>query len=55
MSTATDTTEGLLAEVSEFLSTDLQKASLNGEWVEASAGQTFDGVDPGTGQKISTG
>ncbi|MDG1894638.1 MAG: aldehyde dehydrogenase family protein [Fuerstiella sp.] len=54
MSPATATAQELLPEVSEFLSADLHKAFVNGEWIEASGGQTFDVVDPGTGNKIAT-
>ena len=42
------------ADVTAFLSESLQKAFVNGKWVEASGGQTFDVVDPGTGGKIAT-
>ncbi len=44
----------LHAGVSAFLSTSLHKAFVNGKWVEASGGQTFDVVDPGTGSRIAT-
>ena len=40
--------------VSSFLAAPLQRAFVNGEWVEASGGHTFDVVDPGTGNKIAT-
>ena len=52
MSTAT--AQELLPEVSEFLSADLHKAFVNGEWVEASGGETFGVNDPGTGNRIAT-
>lgn len=44
----------LHADVSAFLSTSLHKSFVNGQWVEASGGQTFDVVDPGAGAKIAT-
>ena len=44
----------LHADVTAFLSESLQKAFVNGKWVEAFGGQTFDVVDPGTGGKIAT-
>ena len=44
----------LHADVTEFLSESLHKAFVNGKWVEASGGQTFDVVDPGTGKNIAT-
>lgn len=44
----------LHANVSAFLSADLQKSFVNGEWVEAAGGQTFDVLDPGTGSRIAT-
>lgn len=46
--------EVLHADVSSFLSTSLQKAFVNGKWVEASDGGTFDVVDPGSGNRIAT-
>lgn len=54
MSTTTAAALDLLPEVSEFLNTPLQKAFVNGEWVEASGGQTFTVVDPGRGETIAT-
>lgn len=54
MSTTTASVTGLLPEVSAFLENTLQKAFVNGEWVEATGGQTFDVVDPGRGEKIAT-
>ena len=44
----------LHADVSAFLSQSLHKAYVNGKWVEASGGQSFDVVDPGTGSRIAT-
>ncbi len=44
----------LHADVSAFLSEEVQKSFVNGRWVEASSGQTFDVVDPGTGARIAT-
>ena len=44
----------LSANVSSFLSASLQKAFVNGRFVEAAGGETFDVVDPGTGEKIAT-
>ena len=44
----------LHADVTAFLSESLQKAFVNGKWVEAAGGQTFDVVDPGTVGKIAT-
>ncbi|MCA9083036.1 MAG: aldehyde dehydrogenase [Planctomycetaceae bacterium] len=54
MSTATVSAQGLLPEVVSFLSKPLHKAFINGEWVEAGNGETFDVVDPGSGDKIAT-
>ena len=54
MSTTTAPTQDLLPEVSAFFSTSLHKAFVNGEWVEAGGGQTFDVIDPGKGQKVAT-
>jgi aldehyde dehydrogenase (NAD+) len=54
MSTTVDASQGLLSEVSTFLSQSLHKAFVNGKWVEASDGGTFDVVDPGRGEKIAT-
>ena len=54
MSTTADVSQDLLPEVSEFLSASLHKAFVNGAWVEASGGQTFEVVDPGRGTKIGT-
>lgn len=54
MSTTTASAQNLLPEVSDFLNNSLHKAFVNGEWVEASGGQTFDVVDPGRGEKIAT-
>ena len=52
MSTTIAPNSELLPEVAAFLDASLLKAFVNGEWVEASGGQTFDVVDPGTGEKI---
>lgn len=54
MSTTTTSSPKLLPEVSVFLDAALHKAFVNGEWVEASGGQTFEVVDPGTGGHIAT-
>ena len=54
MSTATVAEPTLLPEVSAFLAKPLHKSFINGEWVEASSGQTFDVFDPGRGEKIAT-
>ncbi|MEQ9411895.1 MAG: aldehyde dehydrogenase family protein [Fuerstiella sp.] len=54
MSTTAASAQELLPEVAEFLSTSLHKAFVNGDWMEASGGQTFDVVDPGRGEKIAT-
>jgi len=54
MSTTIAPTSDLLPEVAAFLDSPSLKAFVNGEWVDASGGQTFDVVDPGTGEKIST-
>ena len=54
MSTTTLPASDLFPEVSAFLETALHKSFVNGEWVEASGGQTFDVVDPGRGEKIAT-
>lgn len=54
MSTTTAAGQDLLPEVSEFLSQSLHKAFVNGEWTEASGGETFEVVDPGSGDKIAT-
>ncbi len=52
MSTTTAPTTELLPEVTEFLSSSTLKAFVNGDWVEASGGQTFEVVDPGSGERI---
>ncbi|MCH2201565.1 MAG: aldehyde dehydrogenase family protein [Fuerstiella sp.] len=44
----------LHTNVSAFLSQSLHKAYVNGQWVEASTGATFDVVDPGAGSRIAT-
>lgn len=54
MSAPTATSTELLPEVAAFLDRSLQKAFVNGEWVEATGGHTFDVVDPGRGEKIAT-
>ncbi len=54
MSTITTTKQALLPAVTAFLGLPLHKAFINGEWVEAAAGGTFDVVDPGRGEKIAT-
>ena len=54
MSTITSTEQALLPEVSAFLNLPLHKAFIDGEWVEAACGKTFDVVDPGRGEKIAT-
>ncbi|MEZ6129915.1 MAG: aldehyde dehydrogenase family protein [Planctomycetaceae bacterium] len=54
MSTTTVTANSLLPEVAAFLDTPLHKAFVNGEWVEASGGQTFDVIDPGNGKHLTT-
>ncbi|MCA9050926.1 MAG: aldehyde dehydrogenase family protein, partial [Planctomycetaceae bacterium] len=54
MSTVTVSNQELLPAVSAFLSQPLHKAFVNGEWVEASDGKTFDVVDPGTGERITS-
>lgn len=54
MSTTTAPAQDLLPEVSAFLSTELHKSFVNGEWVESQSGQTFEVLDPGKGQKIAT-
>ncbi len=53
MSTAI-TQQQLLPEVQAFLDTPLHKAFVGGQWVEARSGETFDVVNPGTGEKIAT-
>ena len=53
MSTTTALKDGLLPEVTAFLSQPLHRAFVNGEWVEATDGQTISVVDPGTGQQIA--
>lgn len=54
MSTTEAMSQDLLPEVSAFLNTSVHKSFVNGEWVEANSGQTFDVVDPGRGEKIAT-
>jgi acyl-CoA reductase-like NAD-dependent aldehyde dehydrogenase len=54
MSTTTAPVQELLPEVSEFLNKPLHKSFINGDWVEAGGGQTFDVLDPGKGQKVAT-
>jgi len=54
MSTTTAPAQDLFPEVSAFLNSGVHKAFVNGQWVEAAGGQTFDVVDPGRGEKIAT-
>lgn len=54
MSTSTAPAQELLPEVSAFLNTPLLRSFVNGVWVEAGSGQTFDVNDPGKGQKVAT-
>ena len=44
----------LLPAVQRFLATDLHRAFVGGRWVEATGGETFDVVNPGTGERIAT-
>ncbi|MFK7819556.1 MAG: aldehyde dehydrogenase [Planctomycetaceae bacterium] len=53
MPTVTDKTE-LLPEVQAFLDTPLHKAFVGGQWIESSSGETFDVVNPGTGERLAT-
>lgn len=53
MSTVVNTIE-LLPEVTAFLSRDLHKGVVGGQYVESSNGDTFDVLNPGTGEKIAT-
>ena len=54
MSTIATNASGLLPEVTAFLGQSFLKAFVNGEWVEAAGGQTFDVIDPGSGEKLAT-
>ena len=53
MSTPVQTRQ-LLSEVTDFLNRPVHRGFVGGERVEASNGETFDVVDPGTGAKIAT-
>lgn len=53
MATVAETTE-LRPEVREFLSTNLHQAVVGGELVSASNGETFDVLNPGSGEKLAT-
>lgn len=44
----------LLSEVQSFLAKPLHKAFVRGEWVEAGGGETFDVLNPGTGERLAT-
>jgi aldehyde dehydrogenase (NAD+) len=52
MSTVTTQTE-LLPEVQAFLDTPLHKAFVGGQWVESKSGETFDVLNPGTGELLA--
>ncbi len=55
MSTSSlERTTELAPEVAKFLATPLHKSFVGGRWVEAADGQTFDVLDPGSGEKIAT-
>ena len=54
MSTIATNAPDLLPEVTAFLSQSFLKAFVNGEWVEAAGGQTFEVIDPGSGEKLAT-
>ena len=53
MSTVT-TQQELLPAVQEFLQAPLHRAFVGGQWTEAAGGETFDVVNPGTGEKLGT-
>jgi len=55
MSTSSmERTTELAPAVAEFLATHLHKSFVGGRWVEAADGQTFEVLDPGSGEKIAT-
>ena len=54
MSTTTELDHALLPEVVAFLGKAVHHAFVDGDWLEASNGETFDVVDPGSGEKIAT-
>ncbi|MCA9059337.1 MAG: aldehyde dehydrogenase, partial [Planctomycetaceae bacterium] len=55
MSTSSVENQQTLApEVSSFLKTSLHRAYVGGRWVEAADGETFDVLDPGSGERIAT-
>ena len=54
MSTTTELDQALLPEVVAFLGKAVHHAFVDGDWLEASNGETFDVVDPGSGEKIAT-
>ena len=54
MSTTIETSTELRPNVKAFLSKELHQAFVGGRWVEASDGETFDVLDPGSGTKIAT-
>ena len=51
---ATLQSQELLSDVREFLNQDVHEARVGGKRVGASNGETFDVVDPGTGEKIAS-
>ncbi len=51
--TIPDQAAELAPAVSSFLATDLHKAYVGGQWVEAADGSTFEVLDPGTGNRIA--
>lgn len=51
---AVTTQTELLPSVREFLNTPVHKAFVDGAWAEARSGQTFDVVNPGTGERLAT-
>lgn len=55
MSTSSvERTTELAPAVASFLATPVHKSFAGGRWVEAADGQTFDVLDPGSGNKIAT-
>ncbi len=55
MSTSSiERTAELAPDVAKFLATKLHKSFVGGRWVEAADGQTFDVLNPGSGERIAT-
>jgi acyl-CoA reductase-like NAD-dependent aldehyde dehydrogenase len=55
MSTSSmERTTDLAPAVARFLATPVHKSFVGGRWVDAADGETFDVLDPGSGEKIAT-